>query len=268
MAKISKFSFGGAAGLQSPQMPQNSGSSPAGPAGPMQGTASQLGTMASKFGGAPGSFGPVQTALPATTQGGPMGRPGMGGQFGRPGMPTGRGGGINPTPQVTPTPVSAAQQIQALLQQRQAQVSQPQVSQPQYGRITEPSIVDEYGMPTPVSQPSVTPTPVSQPLAMSNEQIQAADLYAQQKAALQNQPQVDQFQYEMPNEYGTSQQLQLISQKPAYKKGGAVNAYKKGGSIKSMDSKPSKNYTSDGGRLNLGSGRVSTAQKNKKSSNW
>jgi len=37
--------------------------------------------------------------------------------------------------------------------------------------------------------------------------------------------------------------------------------YKKGGSVKG-------NYTSKGGKLNLGSGRISTSSKNKASPNW
>ena len=43
--------------------------------------------------------------------------------------------------------------------------------------------------------------------------------------------------------------------------GGGMQTFKKGGSVKG-------NYTSKDGKLNLGSGRISTAVKNKASPNW
>ena len=43
--------------------------------------------------------------------------------------------------------------------------------------------------------------------------------------------------------------------------GGGMPMYKKGGSVKG-------NYTSKDGKLNLGSGRISTSSKNKASPNW
>lgn len=45
-------------------------------------------------------------------------------------------------------------------------------------------------------------------------------------------------------------------------------AYKKGGHVKASKTESKKSYTSSGGKINLSSGRVSTASKNKKNPNW
>jgi hypothetical protein len=295
MAKIRKYALGGVAGVSAPAQGTTPAATTQQPTGSLFNTLSNMTPMSSNQVAAsnqmadqmrtraapmPAPYAGPGTPIPSLSgnnaslpnfgpQGGPMGRPGMGGPFGPmggpmgrfggrfgglfgpmgrgtqfgPGMPTGRGGGINPGMQVPPgqtltpilpmqpTPYNGNPMDIVTKQQMQAYIDSFTAKDP------GPT------MPT----PQVTPTQPS-------DQMPTGGIFGQTGTG--------------GTPYNTIIDAGPLPSPGAYKKGGAVNAYKKGGSIKSMDSKPSKNYTTDGGRLNLGSGRVSTAQKNKKSPSW
>jgi hypothetical protein len=161
---------------------------------------------------------------------------------------------------------------------------------PKTGITKQPVQVMPKPVPKPVPKPLVTPKPIPMvapkpiPSNVSPQQTPLTPLNVNQNLSgfqnptsmpatfsgsinnpiLDNVPPSGAFDPSMPQTFvgNTPQTTKSATPVPI------AAAYKKGGHVKTSKTESKQSYTSEGGRINLGSGRVSTAQKNSKNKNW